>query len=75
LKSRAYYQFGSLTLKKRAKSADVWEFRYYEDAAGGGRARKALFIGTTDMYKIAPPRPSSGTAQAGSPEPPGMFRW
>ncbi len=51
MKSRAYYQFGSLTLKKRAKSADVWEFRYYEDAAGGGRARKALFIGTTDMYK------------------------
>jgi integrase len=51
LKSRAYYQFGSLTLKKRAKSADVWEFRYYEDAATGGRARKALFIGTTDQYK------------------------
>jgi len=48
LKSRAYYQFA---LKKRAKSADVWEFRYYEDAATGGRARKALFIGTTDMYK------------------------
>ena len=38
-------------LKKRAKSADVWEFRYYEDAATGGRERKALFIGTTDMYK------------------------
>jgi integrase len=51
LKSRAYYHFGSLTLKKRAKSADVWVFRYYEDAATGGRARKALFIGTTDMYK------------------------
>ena len=51
MKSRAYYQFGSLTLKKRAKSADVWEFRYYEDAATGGRARKALFIGTTDQYK------------------------
>ena len=51
MKSRAYYQFGSLTLKKRAKSADVWEFRYYEDKAGGGRARKALFIGTTDRYK------------------------
>ena len=51
MKSREYYQFGSLTLKKRAKSADVWEFRYYEDAAGGGRERKALFIGTTDKYK------------------------
>ena len=51
MKSRAYYQFGSLTLTKRAKSADVWAFRYYQDAATGGRARKALFIGTTDMYK------------------------
>ena len=51
LKSRAYYQFRSLTLKKREKSADVWEFRYYEDAATGGRTRKALFVGTTDKYK------------------------
>ena len=51
MKSRAYYEFGSLTLKKWAKSADVWEFRYYEDAAGGVRERKALFIGTTDKYK------------------------
>jgi integrase len=39
-----------LTLKKRAKSADIWEFRYYEDVAGGARVRKACFIGTTDQY-------------------------
>jgi integrase len=51
LKSRAYYQFGSVTLKKRAKSADVWEFWYYEDVPVEGRVRKVLFIGTTDMYK------------------------
>ena len=48
---RARYQFGSLSLKKRAKSADVWEFRYYEDSAEGARVRKACFIGTTDQYK------------------------
>ena len=47
---RARYQFGSLTLKKRAKSADIWEFRYYEDVAGGARVRKACFIGTIDKY-------------------------
>jgi integrase len=50
LNLRARYQFGSLTLKKRAKSADIWEFRYYEDVAGGARVRKACFIGTTDQY-------------------------
>ncbi len=51
MKSPAYYRFGSLILRKRAKSADLWEFRYCEDAAGGWRARKALFIGMTDTYK------------------------
>ncbi len=51
MNSRARYQFGSLSIKKRAKSADVWEFRYYEDVTGETRSRKALFIGTTDQYK------------------------
>ena len=51
LNPRARYQFGSLSLKQRAKSADAWEFRYYEDVAGGGRSRKAAFIGTTDEFK------------------------
>ena len=48
---RARYQFGSVTLKKRAKGADVWEFRYYETQADGTRKRKATFIGTTNQYK------------------------
>jgi integrase len=48
---RTRYQFGSLTLKKRAKGADVWEFRYYETQADNTRKRKATFIGTTDQYK------------------------
>jgi hypothetical protein len=48
---RTRYQFGSVTLKKRAKGADVWEFRYYETQADGTRKRKATFIGTTNQYK------------------------
>jgi len=51
LKTRARYQFGSLQLKKRAKGADAWEFRYYEDVPEGGRSRKAAFIGTLDEFK------------------------
>ena len=38
-------------LKKRAKSADVWEFRYYESGPNGTRVRKACSIGTTNQYK------------------------
>jgi len=45
------YQFGSVTLKKRAKGADVWEFRYYETQADNTRKRKATFVGTTNQYK------------------------
>jgi len=48
---RTRYQFGSVTLKKRAKGADVWEFRYYETQADNTRKRKATFIGTTNQYK------------------------
>jgi integrase len=48
---RTRYQFGSVTLKKRAKGADVWEFRYYETQADGTRKRKATFVGTTNQYK------------------------
>jgi hypothetical protein len=48
---RTRYQFGSLSLKKRAKGADVWEFRHYETQADNTRKRKATFIGTTTQYK------------------------
>ena len=51
MKTRARYQFGSLQLKKRAKGADAWEFRYYEDVPDGGRSRRAAFIGTLDEFK------------------------
>jgi hypothetical protein len=49
--NRTRYQFGSVTLKKRAKGADVWEFRYYETQADNTRKRKATFVGTTNQYK------------------------
>ena len=48
---RACYQFGSLVIKKRAKGADVWEFRYYEDRATGERGRKSCIIGNLDKYR------------------------
>ena len=48
---RACYQFGSLVTKKRAKSSDAWEFRYYESTSDGGRTRKTCTIGSVDKYK------------------------
>ena len=48
---RARYQFGSLTLKKRAKGADAWEFRYYESSERGPRLRKTCTVGSADKYK------------------------
>ena len=45
------YQSASVTLKKRAKGADVWEFRYYETQAANKRRHKATFVGTTDQHK------------------------
>ena len=40
------YQSGSITLKKRAKGLDVWEFRWRDD---GGKQRSKL-LGTTAQY-------------------------
>jgi len=48
---RARYQFGSLTLKKRAKGSDAWEFRYYESTEKGSRIRKTATVGPVDKYK------------------------
>lgn len=42
----ARYQGGCITLKKRAKGSDVWEFRWREDS---GKQRSKL-LGTTDQY-------------------------
>ena len=48
---RARYQFGSLTLRKRAKGSDAWEFRYYESAESGPRLRKTCTVGSVEKYK------------------------
>ncbi len=48
---RACYQFGSLVIKKRAKGANAWEFRYYEDTSTGERRRKSCIIGSVDKYR------------------------
>jgi integrase len=37
------YQFGTLTLRKRQRGADVWQWRYVE-----GGHRKSILIGTND---------------------------
>ena len=49
--TRACYQFGSLTRKKRAKGPDAWEFRYYESTAQGMRNRKTATVGTVEQFK------------------------
>jgi integrase len=49
--TRACYQFGSLTRKKRAKGSDAWEFRYYESTEQGARERKTCTVGTVEKFK------------------------
>jgi len=49
--TRACYQFGSLTRKKRARGPDAWEFRYYESTAQGMRNRKTATVGTVEQFK------------------------
>ena len=48
--SRARYQFGSLTRKKRAKGSDAWEFRYYETIENGTRQRRTATVGSVEKY-------------------------
>src|SRR6185437_15212156 len=50
MNSRKRYQFGSLTIKRRTKTVDVWEFRYYEATADGASRRRAVTIGTVKQY-------------------------
>jgi integrase len=49
--TRACYQFGSLTRKKRAKGSDAWEFRYYESTEQGTRERRTCTVGTVEKYR------------------------
>jgi hypothetical protein len=39
------YQYGSLTRRKRIRTEDVWQFRYYETSPPGAWARAVLQSG------------------------------
>jgi integrase len=47
---RTRFQYGSLRLRKRERSADVWEFRYYETSPAGDRVRQSMILGDRDLY-------------------------
>jgi hypothetical protein len=47
---RRRYQFGCVTRRKRIRSEDVWQFRFYETTAEGRRSRKSRMIGTLLQY-------------------------
>jgi len=42
---QARYQYGNLTLRKRTKGPDVWQFRWMEN-----RKPKSVLVGTVDRY-------------------------
>ena len=49
---RTRFQYGSLRLRKRERSSDVWEFRYYETNPEGKRMRQSVILGDRDLYPI-----------------------
>src|SRR5258708_29375094 len=50
MSTRAMYQFGCLTRRKRIRTEDVWQFRFYETTAEGRRCRRSRMIGTVVEY-------------------------
>ena len=49
MSTRARYQFGCLTRRKRIRTADVWQLRFYETTTDGRRCRSRM-IGTWAQY-------------------------
>src|SRR5450631_779931 len=47
------YQYGSLTRRKRIRTEDVWQFRYYETDPEGQRHRRSKIIGKLSQYPTA----------------------
>jgi len=47
------YQYGSLTRRKRIRTEDVWQFRYYETGPEGQRHRRSKIIGKLSQYPTA----------------------
>ena len=50
MSTRARYQFGCLTRRKRIRSADVRQFRFYETTVEGRRRRRSRMIGSLAQY-------------------------
>ena len=48
---RTRFQYGSLRLRKRERSSDVWEFRYYETGYDGHRIRQSVILGDQTLYR------------------------
>ena len=48
--TRHRYQYGSLTRRKRIRTEDVWQFRYYETTPDGQRRRRSKIIGMLSEY-------------------------
>ena len=44
------YQYGSLTRRKRIRTEDVWQFRYYETNPEGRRRRRSKIIGALSEF-------------------------
>ncbi len=51
---RTRFQYGSLRLRKRERSTDVWEFRYYETSPVGKRIRQSVILGDQTLYRTEP---------------------
>ena len=50
MNTRHKYQHGSLARRKRIRTEDVWEYRYYETTPQGQRCRRTKIIGTLGQY-------------------------
>jgi integrase len=50
MNTRHRYQYGNLTRRKRIRTEDVWQFRYYETTPEGRRRRRSKIIGVVSEY-------------------------
>jgi len=50
MSTRARYQFGCLTRRRRVRGGDVWQFRFSETTMEGMRCRPSRVIGTLAQY-------------------------
>jgi integrase len=62
--TRTRYQNGSITKKRRADGTEVWEFRWYETDTRGGRQRRAVTAGSTQVYRTESAARRSAVVQA-----------